>query len=80
MGENMTEWEQRKANATEAWTAMSKDQQEAIMEFLKAWQPIRFAMVELCDISYNDLRLVDNAWYKIKHNLVDSSVEIPEWQ
>ena len=76
----MTEWEKRKENAAQAWSAMSTDQQEAIMEFMKAWQPIRFAMSELCDISYNDLRLVDNAWYKIKHNLVDHDVEIPEWQ
>ena len=76
----MTEWEQRKENAAKAWSAMSTDQQQAIMDFMKAWQPIRFAMTELCDISYNDLRLVDNAWYQVKHNLVDSEVEIPDWQ
>ena len=50
----MTDWDKRKENATQAWSAMSKDQQEAIMDFMKAWQPIRFAMSELCDISYND--------------------------
>ena len=76
----MTDWDKRKENATQAWSAMSKDQQEAIMDFMKAWQPIRFAMSELCDISYNVLRLVDNAWYQIRHNLVDHEVEIPDWQ
>ena len=76
----MTDWDKRKENATQAWSAMSKDQQEAIMDFMIAWQPIRFAMSELCDISYNDLRLVDNAWYQIRHNLVDHEVEIPDWQ
>ena len=76
----MTDWDKRKENATQAWSAMSKDQQEAIMDFMKAWQPIRFAMSELCDISYNDLRLVDNACYQIRHNLVDHEVEIPDWQ
>ena len=76
----MTDWDKRKENATQAWSAMSKDQQEAIMDFMKAWQPNRFAMSELCDISYNDLRLVDNAWYQIRHNLVDHEVEIPDWQ
>ena len=76
----MTDWDKRKENATQAWSAMSKDQQEAIMDFMKAWQPIRFAMSELCDISYNDLRLVDHAWYQLRHNLVDHEVEIPDWQ
>ena len=76
----MTEWEKRKENAAQAWSAMSTDQQEAIMEFMKAWQPIRFAISELCDISYNDLCLVDNAYYKIRNTLVDHDVEIPDWQ
>ena len=76
----MTEWEKRKENAAQAWSAMSTDQQEAIMEFMKAWQPIRFAMSEVCDISYNDLRLVDNAYYKIRNTLVDHDVEVPDWQ
>ena len=43
----MTEWEKQKENAAQAWSAMSRDQQEAIMEFMKAWQPIRFAMSEV---------------------------------
>jgi len=79
MGENMTEWEQRKANATGAWTAMSKDQQKAVMDFMEAWVPIRFAISEMTEISYNDLCKVDNSWWAIRHNLVDSGVEVPQW-
>jgi len=76
----MSDWEQRKENAAQAWSAMSVDQQQAILDFLRAWQGIRTSMSELCDIGYGDLRSIDIAWYGIRNNLVDSEVEIEDWQ
>jgi len=34
---------------------------------------------ELCDISYDDLRNMDQAWYTLRRLLVDDSVEVKYW-
>lgn len=79
MGENMTEWEQRKANATGAWTAMSDEQQKALLKFMGAWLPIRQSVSEFMQISYEDLKAVDESWYELRWALVSDDVEVPHW-
>jgi len=50
-----------------------------MMTLLKAWVPIRTRVSEMCSLDYDDLRAVDQAWWKVKMALVDKDVEIKEW-
>ena len=46
---------------------------------LQAFVPIRQSVSDLCDISYEDLRNMDTAWYVLKRHLVDDNVEVKVW-
>ena len=43
---------------------------------LKAWVPVRSRVSELCPITYDDIRALDDAWWGLKNALVDRDVEI----
>lgn len=58
---------------------MTPHQQEAILTLLKARLPIRFRVSEFSTLDYDDLRQVDEAWWVLRHALVDKDVEIKEW-
>ena len=77
--ETLNEWELKREAATQAWKSMTPHQQEAMLEMLNAWVPIRSRVSELCSLDYDDLRAVDNAWYQLKNALVDKDVEINTW-
>ena len=77
--ETLNEWELKREAATQAWKSMTSHQQEAMLEMLNAWVPIRSRVSELCSLEYDDLRAVDNAWYQLKNALVDKDVEIRTW-
>ena len=79
MSEEKTEWEMKRDAATDCWKAMTAHQQEAMLTLLKAWGPIRTRVSEMCSIDYDDLRAVDNAWWGVRHALVDKDVELKEW-
>ena len=79
MGENMNEWEQRKANAAQAWNAMSDEQRKALLKFMEAWLPIRGAVSEFMEISYEDLKAIDNSWYELRRTLISDDVEVKQW-
>lgn len=73
------EWEIRRDQATETWANLHEHQREAILELLKSWVPIRSRVGELCSLDYDDLRAVDNAWWKLLRAVVDKDVKINEW-
>tara|TARA_Y100000114_G_scaffold1157_1_gene973 strand:+ start:331 stop:576 length:246 start_codon:yes stop_codon:yes gene_type:complete len=79
MSETLNEWELKREAATQCWKAMTPTQQEAMLTMLKAWVPIRSRVSELISLDYDDLRAVDNAWWNLRHVLVDKDVEIKEW-
>ena len=79
MSETKNEWELKREAAPECWKAMTPTQQEAMLTMLKAWVPIRSRVSELISLDYDDLRAVDNAWWNLRHALVDKDVEIKEW-
>lgn len=79
MSDMKTEWEQRKINATQAWTAMSDEQQKALLTFMEAWLPIRQCVSEFMEISYEDLKAVDKSWYELRWALICNDVEVPHW-
>ena len=64
------EYLKRKQNAEDIWKTMSKDQKDAVLELLEAWEHIRCSVSEVCQISYEDILAMDTAWYKLKSNLV----------
>ena len=74
MSETKNEWELKREAATECWMAMTPTQQDAILTLLKAWVPIRTRVSEMCSLDYDDLRAVDDAWWGLKHALVDKAV------
>ena len=74
-----SEWEINKEQATATWKSMTPKQQQAVLEMLQAFVPIRESVSELCEISYEDLRNMDTAWYVLKRHLVDDNVEIKAW-
>ena len=79
MSETLNEWELKREAATQCWKAMTPTQQESMLTMLKAWVPIRSRVSELISLDYDDLRAVDNAWWNLRHALVDKDVEIKEW-
>ena len=74
-----TQWEINQEQAAATWKSMTPKQQQAVLEMLQAFVPIRQAVSELCDISYDDLRNMDQAWYTLRRLLVDDNVEIKYW-
>jgi hypothetical protein len=58
---------------------MTQDQQQAVLEMLQAFVPIRQSVSELCEISYEDLRNVDQAWHVMRRLIVDDNVEVKYW-
>ena len=74
-----TQWEINQEQAAATWKSMTPKQQQAVLEMLQAFVPIRQSVSDLCDISYEDLRNMDTAWYVLKRHLVDYNVEIKAW-
>ena len=74
-----TEWEIRQEQAAATWKSMTPKQQQAVLEMLKAFVPIRQSVSDLCEISYDDLRNMDMAWYTLKRLVVDDNVEVKAW-
>ena len=74
-----SEWEINKEQASATWKSMTSKQQQAVLEMLQAFVPIRQSVSELCEISYDDLRNVDQAWYVMRRLIVDDNVEIKYW-
>ena len=58
---------------------MTPKQQQAVLEMLQAFVPIRQSVSDLCEISYEDLRKVDQAWCVMKRLIVDENVEVNYW-
>ena len=81
MGNKKTksEWEITKEQATATWKSMTPKQQQAVLEMLQAFVPIRQSVSDLCEISYEDLRKVDQAWCVMKRLIVDENVEVNYW-
>ena len=82
MGNKKTksEWEITKEQATATWKSMTPKQQQAVLEMLQAFVPIRHSVSELCEISYEDLRNMDKAWYVMRRLIVDDNVEVKHWE
>ena len=74
-----SEWEINQKQASATWKSMTPKQQQAVLEMLQAFVPIRQAVSEFCDISYEDLRNMDQAWYTLRRLLVDDKVEVKYW-
>jgi hypothetical protein len=74
-----SEWEIRQEQAAATWKSMTPKQQQAVLEMLQAFVPIRQAVSDLCEISYEDLRSMDEAWYALKRLIVDDNVEVKVW-
>jgi len=74
-----SQWLREKEQASVIWKNMTPKQQQAVLDMLKAFVPIRQSVSDLCDISYEDLRNMDTAWYVLKRHLVDDNVEIKAW-
>ena len=81
MGNKKTksEWEITKEQATATWKSMTPKQQQAVLDMLKAFVPIRQSVSDLCEISYDDLRNMDEAWHVMKRLIVDDKVEVKYW-
>ena len=74
-----SEWEINKEQASATWKSMTSKQQQAVLEMLQAFVPIRQSVSELCEISYDDLRNMDQAWHVMRRLIVDDNVEIKYW-
>lgn len=74
-----SEYEITREQASTTWKNMTPKQQQAVLEMLHAFVPIRQSVSELCDISYDDLRNMDQAWYMMKRMIVDDNVEVKYW-
>jgi predicted Fe-S protein YdhL (DUF1289 family) len=74
-----TQWEINQEQAAATWKSMTQDQQQAVLEMLQAFVPIRQSVSELCEISYEDLRNVDQAWHVMRRLIVDDNVEVKYW-
>ena len=74
-----SEWELTKEQAAATWKSMTPKQQQAVLEMLQAFVPIRQSVSDLCEISYEDLRKVDQAWCVMKRLIVDENVEVKYW-
>ena len=74
-----TQWEINQEQAAATWKSMTANQQQAVLEMLQAFVPIRQSVSEFCDISYEDLRNMDQAWYTLRRLLVDDKVEVKYW-
>ena len=74
-----SQWLIEKEQASATWKSMTPKQQQAVLEMLQAFVPIRQAVSEFCDISYDDLRNMDQAWYTLRRLLVDDNVEVKYW-
>lgn len=80
MTKEKSEWELRREAATKCWKSMTPHQQEAVLEMLEAWVPIRSSISELCSLDYDDLRTLDNKWYRLQSAIVSEDVEIKQWR
>ena len=74
-----SEWEINKEQAAATWKSMKPKQQQAVLEMLQAFVPIRESVSELCEISYEDLRNMDKAWFVMRRLIVDDNVEVKYW-
>ena len=74
-----TEWEINQEQAAATWKSMTAKQQQAVLDMLKAFVPIRQSVSDLCEISYDDLRNMDEAWHVMKRLIVDDKVEVKYW-
>ena len=74
-----SQYEITREKASATWKSMTPQQQQAVLEMLQAFVPIRHAVSELCDISYDDLRNMDQAWHVMKRLIVDDNVEVKYW-
>ena len=74
-----TQWEINQEQAAATRKSMTAKQQQAVLEMLQAFVPIRQSVSEFCDISYEDLRNMDQAWYTLRRLLVDDKVEVKYW-
>jgi hypothetical protein len=74
-----SQWLIEKEQASATWKSMTPKQQQAVLEMLQAFVPIRQSVSDLCDISYEDLCNMDPAWYVLKRHLVDDNVEVKVW-
>jgi len=74
-----SEYEIIREQAETTWKSMTSQQQQAVIEMLHAFVPIRQSVSELSEISYDDLRSLDTAWYTLKRLLVSDNVEIRYW-
>jgi len=74
-----TEWEINQEQAAATWKSMTPKQQQAVLDMLKAFVPIRQSVSDLCEISYDDLRNMDEAWHVMKRLIVDDKVEVKYW-
>ena len=79
MSEEKNEWETRREKATETWANMTEHQRDCVLTMLKSWVPIRSRVSELCPISYEDIRALDDAWWGLKNSIVDREVQLKEW-
>ena len=75
-----SQWEITKDQASATWKSMTPKQQPAVLEMLQALVPIRHSVSELCEISYEDLRNMDKAWYVMRRLIVDDNVEVKHWE
>ena len=74
-----SEWEINQEQASATWKSMTPKQQQAVLDMLKAFVPIRQSVSDLCEISYDDLRNMDEAWHVMKRLIVDDIVEVIYW-
>ena len=74
-----SEWEINQKQASATWKSMTPKQQQAVLDMLKAFVPIRQSVSDLCEISYDDLRNMDEAWHVMKRLIVDDKVEVKYW-
>ena len=74
-----SEWEINQEQASATWKSMTPKQQQAVLDMLKAFVPIRQSVSDLCKISYDDLRNMDEAWHVMKRLIVDDKVEVKYW-
>ena len=74
-----TQWEINQEQAAATWKSMTAKQQQAVLDMLKAFVPIRQSVSDLCEISYDDLRNMDEAWHVMKRLIVDDKVEVKYW-
>ena len=74
-----TQWEINQEQAKATWKSMTPKQQQAVLEMLHSFVPIRQSVSELCEISYDDLRNMDQAWHTLRRLVVDENVEVRYW-